>query len=65
VEDRTVSVGETRLQLGDREMIVNDTGGHEVYSLTNQLLITDNSLIITAIDSTQYKMKEEQFYDQF
>jgi GTPase SAR1 family protein len=64
VEDRTVSVEETRLHLGDREMIVNDTGGHEVYSLTNQLLTTDNSLIITAIDSTQYKMSDKQFYDQ-
>ena len=62
VEDRTVSVDQCQLNLEGVDVKILDTGGHNAYELTNQVVTSDKSLILTIIDSSQYDMTEEKFY---
>ena len=61
-DDRTVSVEQHQLQLDDIDINMLDTGGHNAYELTNQVVTSDNSLILTVIDSSQYKATREEFH---
>ena len=62
VEDRTVSVEQRQLRLGDVDVKLLDTGGQKAYELTNQVVTSNNSLIVTVIDSSQYEMTPEKFH---
>ena len=63
LNDRTVSVEQRDLRVGGVDVRMMDTGGHRVYELTNQVVTTNNSLVFTVIDSSQYDMTAEHFYE--
>lgn len=60
IEDRSV---QHQLQLDDVNMQFLDVGGHEAYALTNQLIVSDNSINIVAVDSTMYETTDTSFHD--
>ena len=42
-------------------LIVIDCGGHRSYLLTNQLLVSDKSVNVVVVDSSEYKLNEDYF----
>ena len=60
--ERTIGVAEKVMKLDDKiECKVIDSGGHKAYMLTNQLFISDNSLVLIVVDSDQYKFTQQCF----
>ena len=61
-DERTIGVVEKVMKLNDKiECKVIDCGGHRAYMLTNQLFISDNSLVLIVVDSSQYKFTQQCF----
>ena len=61
-DKRTIGVVEKVMKLDDKiECKLLDSGGHRAYMLTNQLFISDNSLVLIVVDSNQYKFTEQCF----
>ena len=60
--ERTVGIEQSQLTLSNRtQLIVIDCGGHCSYLLTNQLLVSDKSVNVVVVDSSEYKLNEEYF----
>ena len=61
-DERTIGVVERVMKLDDKiECKVIDSGGHRAYMLTNQLFISDNSLVLIVVDGSQYKFTQQCF----
>ena len=61
-DKRTIGVVEKVMKLDDKiECKLLDSGGHRAYMLTNQLFISDNSLVLIVVDSNQYKFTQQCF----
>ena len=61
-EERTIGIEESQLTLSNRtQLIIIDCGGHRSYLLTNQLLVSDKSVNVVVVDSSEYKLNEEYF----
>ncbi|XP_062511345.1 malignant fibrous histiocytoma-amplified sequence 1 homolog [Corticium candelabrum] len=61
-DERTIGVVETVMNLDYKiECKLIDSGGHRAYMLTNQLFISDNSLVLIVVDSNQYKFTQQCF----
>ena len=61
-DERTIGIVEKVMKLDDKiECKVIDSGGHRAYMLTNQLFISDNSLVLIVVDSSQYKFAQQCF----
>ncbi|XP_062511401.1 uncharacterized protein LOC134187305 [Corticium candelabrum] len=61
-DERTIGVVEKVMKLDDKiECKLLDSGGHRAYMLTNQLFISDNSLVLIVVDSNQYKFTQQCF----
>ncbi|XP_062511378.1 malignant fibrous histiocytoma-amplified sequence 1 homolog [Corticium candelabrum] len=61
-DERTIGVVEKVMKLDDKiECKLLDCGGHRAYMLTNQLFISDNSLVLIVVDSNQYKFTQQCF----
>ena len=60
--ERTIGIEESQLTLSNRtQFIIIDCGGHRSYLLTNQLLVSDKSVNVVVVDSSEYKLNEEYF----
>ena len=60
--ERTIGIEERQLTLSNgTQLIVIDCGGHRSYLLTNQLLVSDKSVNVVVVDSSEYKLNEEYF----
>ncbi|XP_062511335.1 malignant fibrous histiocytoma-amplified sequence 1 homolog [Corticium candelabrum] len=61
-DERTIGIVEKVMKLDDKiECKLLDSGGHRAYMLTNQLFISDNSLVLIVVDSSQYKFTQQCF----
>ena len=62
LDERTIGVEETTMKLDDKiECKLLDCGGHKAYMLTNQLMVSDNSLAIIVIDGSLYQFTAQCF----
>ena len=62
LDERTVGVEETTMKLDDKiECKLLDCGGHKAYMLTNQLMVSDNSLALIVIDCSLYQFTAQCF----
>ena len=60
--ERTIGIEESQLTLSNgSHLIVIDCGGHRSYLLTNQLLVSDKSVNVVVVDSSEYKLNEDYF----
>ena len=60
--ERTIGIEEGQLTLSNgTQLIIIDCGGHRSYLLTNQLLVSDKSVNVVVVDSSEYKLNEEYF----
>ena len=60
--ERTIGIEERQLTLSNgTQLIIIDCGGHRSYLLTNQLLVSDKSVNVVVVDSSEYKLNEEYF----
>ena len=62
-DERTVGVEETTMKLDDKiECKLLDCGGHKAYMLTNQLMVSDNSLALIVVDGSLYQFTAQCFH---
>ncbi|XP_062519561.1 malignant fibrous histiocytoma-amplified sequence 1 homolog [Corticium candelabrum] len=62
LDERTVGVEETTMKLDDKiECKLLDCGGHKAYMLTNQLMVSDNSLTLIVVDGSLYQFTAQCF----
>ena len=62
LDERTVGVEETTMKLDDKiECKLLDCGGHKAYMLTNQLMVSDNSLALIVVDGSLYQFTAQCF----
>ena len=60
--ERTIGIEEGQLTLSNgTQLIIIGCGGHRSYLLTNQLLVSDKSVNVVVVDSSEYKLNEEYF----
>ena len=61
-DERTIGVKEKTMKLDDKiECKLLDCGGHKAYMLTNQLMVSDNSLALIVVDSSLYQFTAQCF----
>ena len=62
LDERTIGVEETTMKLDDKvECKLLDCGGHKAYMLTNQLMVSDNSLALIVVDGSLYQFTAQCF----
>ena len=64
LEDRTIGVEEYELSLATKRAKIIDCGGQRCYLLTDQLFVSENSLVVViVVDVQRYDLTDESFHE--